>query len=519
MAVAGACGRMTGRILPALIIALLTFVAARSGQAANATLTFLHFNDVYHYRPGPDGSGGLAQLSSLIRAERRRHPDALVTFGGDLLSPSLASSITKGAHMIGFLNGIGVDVAVAGNHEFDFGPKILAERIRQSRFPWLAADALGPDGKPCCGARAIWMRTVHGIKVGFFGIVTDDTATTSNATDVRFVPELATARDLVERLHAKGAQVVVALTHLPLSLDEKLARDVKGIDLILGGHDHYPVAIRLDGAPIVKAGANAQWLGIVRMAVRTHPHRPARVTLLSWGFVANRGQPADPALVPLVTRTDALVSSALDRPLATLTAPLRESAMAVRERETAIGDLFADILRKRMGADAALINGGAIRGDRHYPAGATLTLGDVHRELPFGNIAVLLDVTGGQLRAALENGLSETADHAGRFPQVSGLTLTWNPTAPPGHRLMAVSIDGAPLDPLRHYRLATTDFVAAGHDGYGVLRHVPRLTDPRNGPLLANVVAQALAAAGSIRPHTTGRIRCVDGAHQCGGEP
>jgi 2',3'-cyclic-nucleotide 2'-phosphodiesterase (5'-nucleotidase family) len=500
-----------------LAVALLLMLAAlpQTARAETATLTFLHVNDVYHYRPD-HGQGGLAQLSSMIRAERRAHPGALVTFGGDLLSPSLASTVTHGGHMIAFLNGLGADVAVLGNHEFDFGPKVLAERIRQSRFPWLAANALGPGGGPCCGAKASVILTVHGIKIGFFGLITRSTAQTSNATGIRFSPEEATARTMVAALRARGAQVIVALTHLPLALDQRIARDVKGIDLILGGHDHYPVAIRQYGPPIVKAGENADWLAVVRMRVTTlQGGKPPRVTLLRWGFVANRDEAADPRLAPLVDHTDGQLAAALDRPVATLTAPLDTRTARVREGETAFGDLVADALRRRMGADVALINGGAIRGNRLYPAGTVFTVGDLHRELPFGDTAVLLDVTGAQLRAALENGLSEVGDRAGRFPQLSGLTLSWAPDRPPYHRLIAVKVGGAPLDPLRHYRLATTDFIADGHDGYTMFRHARVIIGANGGPLLTALVAQSIAGR-PLTPHTDGRIRCAGGPARCG---
>ena len=141
----------------------------------------------------------------------------------------------------------------------------------------------------------------------------------------------------------------------------------------------------------------------------------------------------------------------------------------MRTGETNFGDLLADALRAATGADVALTNGGGIRGDTTYPAGTELTRKDILTELPFGNVTVLAEVTGTDLLAALENGVSQVEDTAGRFPQVSGLGFTYDPAAPAGSRIVEVTVGGAPLDPARTYRLATNDYLLGGGDGYASL--------------------------------------------------
>ena len=157
---------------------LTALIAAGPAAAApgSVTLTFLHFNDVY--RHGPSGDfGGLAHLATLMARERAAASGPVFqTFGGDILSPSITSSVTQGAHMIDLLNALGTQVAVLGNHEFDFGSDIAAARIQQSRFPWLGANVLGADGQPFGGTIALTTIEADGIRVGFVGVLTTDTA-------------------------------------------------------------------------------------------------------------------------------------------------------------------------------------------------------------------------------------------------------------------------------------------------------------------------------------------------------
>ena len=141
----------------------------------------------------------------------------------------------------------------------------------------------------------------------------------------------------------------------------------------------------------------------------------------------------------------------------------------MRTRETSFGDLLADALRAATGADVALTNGGGIRGDATYPAGTEITRKDILTELPFGNVTVLAEVAGTDLLAALENGVSQVEDTAGRFPQVSGLGFTYDPSRPPGARIVEVAVGGSPLNPGRTYRLATNDYLLGGGDGYASL--------------------------------------------------
>ncbi|CCG40983.1 bifunctional metallophosphatase/5'-nucleotidase [Magnetospirillum molischianum] len=497
------------RAILGLILAGLLW--SGSAAAEQVRLTFLHVNDIYEYHSS-DGVGGLAELSTRLKQRRAEAPNPLFTFGGDLISPSLASNLTKGAHLIALFNRLEPVAAVPGNHEFDFGPAVFADRIGESRFPWIGSNVLGADGAPFGGMTASRIVESGGIKVGFLGILTARTGELSLTDGVVFSNETETARTTARRLRAQGAEIVVALTHLDIEQDRALALAVPEIDLILGGHDHDPIAIRESGALVLKAGQDAQWLGEVEMVVeRPDPGQTGRTRVYpqGWRFEAVRDIAPDPALAPLISATDTLLSQALDQPLAVLDQPLDSRTGTVRGGEAAIGNLFADALRAHFEADAALINGGGLRGNRHYPTGATLSRRDVLTEMPFGNAVMLLELSGTQLRAALEHGLSGIETKAGRFPQVSGISVEYAPSRPVGQRIVSIFIGGMALQDDKTYRLATSDYLGHGGDGYSGLKQARVIVDASGGPLLANVVGDYLAANHRVMPRIDGRMKAL----------
>ena len=147
----------------------------------------------------------------------------------------------------------------------------------------------------------------------------------------------------------------------------------------------------------------------------------------------------------------------------TTTVELDSRRDIVRTTESNFGNLIADAIRAGVGADVAIANGGGIRGDRTYDAGTVLTRKDVLTELPFGNVTVLIELSGADLLAALENGVSQVEDKAGRFPQVSGMTYSYDGSKPSGGRIAEVKVGDAALDPGATYksRPTTTSSAAA----------------------------------------------------------
>ncbi len=481
---------------------------SRVVAAQSVELTFLHVNDVYEISP-KGGVGGLAPLMTLLKQERARAANSMTTLGGDLLSPSVMSGLLKGAQMIELFNALKFDAAVLGNHEFDFGPAVLRQRMKQSAFPWITSNVFEKDGKPFGGGTISAVKQVGDFKIGLFGLLTPETEFLANtAGEAAFKPVMETAKAMVADLKKQGAQVIIALTHLDFSEDRELASKVKGIDVILGGHDHDPLAAYENDTLIVKAGYDAQYLAVVDLKIEMRKGRrgPEVNILPVWRFATTAGVAADPEIAKLVAKYEDQLGKELDVPVGKTTVELVSKRGDVRTRETTMGNLIADAIRAGVKADIGFTNGGGIRGDRTYAAGTTLTRKDVLTELPFGNVTVLVEVSGADLRAALENGVSRVEDKAGRFPQVSGLKFTYDAKAAQGARVTDVTVGGKPLDAGAKYRVATTDYMWGGGDGYDTLNKGKTLVDASGATLMATSVMNYITAKGSVSPMLEDRI-------------
>jgi len=487
---------------------LLAVLLPAAAPAQTTRLTFLHTNDNYEIVP-TRGWGGFAQLMTVLKEQRAASANALTTFGGDLLSPSIMSGLYRGAQMIELMNAVGTDVAVLGNHEFDFGPAVLTQRLAESRFPWLATNVTR-NGKLLEGTADYLVREVDGVKVGFFGIVTPETARMSSpGPEVSFAPHLETAKTAVRALRDKGAEVIVALTHLDFAQDREIAKSVPEIALILGGHDHDAMTMLEGDTLIHKSGSDAHYLGVIDLAVTRRTassSAPGIAVTHAWRMIPVRDRAPDPEIATLVKRRVDKLDQQLLVEIATTTRPLDSRRLVVREREAAIGNLFADAIRAAVKADVALINGGGLRGDRTYEAGARLTQRDILTELPFGNTTVLLELKGSDLLEALENGVSRVEERVGRFPQVSGVSFAYNPALPRMHRVLEARVNGQPLDPVRIYRVATIDFLRAGGDGYASLTRGKSVVDASGGQIMAAQVIDYLTSRKTVEPLIEGRI-------------
>jgi 2',3'-cyclic-nucleotide 2'-phosphodiesterase (5'-nucleotidase family) len=346
--------------------------------------------------------------------------------------------------------------------------------------------------------------------VGFFGVLAPETDVLSSPGEgISFAPVKEAAAAAVKKLQEMGAEVIVALTHLTAAEDVALAREVKGIHLVLGGHDHEPIARMAGGVPVLQAGYDAHYLGAVDLSVEWVERRgKKRLRVIpAWRLISTAGVAPDSEIKGIVDGHNAKLDAELNVPVGTTKVALDSRRATVRGGEAVIGNLIADAIRKAVDAEVALTNGGGIRGDRTYEPGETLTRKDVLAELPFGNVTVLIELSGADLLEALENGVSDIENVAGRFPHVSGMTFEYDPKAPKGQRVTAVEVGGAPLDPGRSYRVATNDYIQGGGDGYAMLKNGKALIDASGATLMASMVMDYIAANAPVAPELEGRIR------------
>ncbi|WP_288579913.1 bifunctional UDP-sugar hydrolase/5'-nucleotidase [uncultured Methylobacterium sp.] len=472
-----------------------------AARAPDVDFTLVLVNDIY--RMGAvDGRGGFPKLAAVVKAERARGRPVLVCHAGDTLSPSLLSGIDQGRHIITLTNLIRPDVFVPGNHEFDFGQAVYLERMREAAFPVFAANLRRADATPVPGTSESTILTLGGIKLGVVGIALPETEAKSQSGDWTFGPAVATLAREATALRAAGAEMVLAVCHTDRATDEALVAS-RHADIVLSGHDH-DLALRYDGrTAFAESGHDAEY--VTAIDVKAEGSGKA----LTWSAAFRIHDTAeiepDPEVQAVVARLEGELSRELDQPLGRVTDALDTRTGAVRQGESAFGDLVADALRHAAGAEIGLMNGGGIRGNRLYPAGTELTRRDVQTELPFGNTSVLVRISGAILRAALENGFSEIGRPSGRFPQVSGIAVTVDPMRPAGQRVVAVAVGEAPLDPARTYLVAANNFMLGGGNDYGMLAQGETLVGTTDGTLVANVVMSYIQANAPLTIRT-GRL-------------
>jgi len=501
-------------IMKRLVAAALLGISAGATLGApafadNVKITVVGVGDIYAFEGGKD-RGGFARLNAVAKAEKTANPNTLYLFDGDMISPSLLSGIDYGSNTIQLTNVVPFDLAVPGNHEFDFGPSVFLDRVKQSKYPWAAINIEGPDGKPIEGVgHDVVMKEFGGVKVALVPVELDETTELATTKDWKFDPTVAAALDAAQKARDGGADIVIAVVHAEHEQDYALQAAHK-FDLIVSGHDH-DLRIGYDGlSAYVETSTEANYLPIVDLNVVVTPADGDKKRTVTWTpefrIVDTATVTPDPDTQKIVEDLKTKLSAELDVQIGTITNELSSKRAVVRGEESAMGDLIADAMIAQSGAEVAVTNGGGIRGDKIYPAGTVLTRKDVFTELPFGNKTVVEEISGADLLAGLENGFSQVEQGAGRFPQVGGMTVTVDLTKAAGARVQTVTINGKPLDPAATYKLATNDYMIGGGDGYTAFSKGKVLVDPSAAHLMASDVIDYIQAKKTIDVKVDGRI-------------
>ncbi len=500
---------------------LILFLAMPAG-AREASLRLLYVNDFHGfaepYKPlgANELLGGAAYLAGAADRLRAGRPTLLLA-AGDMIQGNNWANLFQGKSVIELMNAMKFDAMVVGNHEFDYGQKVLRQRIKEAHFPVLGANVGGlPRLKPYV------IKNVQGIRVAIIGVVTADTPTTTDPRHVAgltFSPPDAVVARYLKALRGR-ADLVVVLSHLGYPEDRALAEKVPGIDVIIGGHTHT----RLEAPAVVnhtiigQAWEHAKALGVLDLELRDGKIVKYEGHLEEIKPVAVS---ADAAVQKIVSKYSRQVDARLDQIVGETAVDL--DGGQTRLKETNLGDLVADVMRAAAGAQAAVINGGSIRTSIHR---GPVKAKDIYAALPFDNYVVAIRLTGQQLLEALEHGVSGLEEKAGRFPQVSGLAFTFSRTAPAGSRLREVTVNGQPLEPGKVYVVATNDFLAAGGDGYrsfgealkageGYRERGGALTSKNlayynPGTWLRDLLIEYLKSHKTISPQVDGRIKALD---------
>nr|POE53570.1 mannosylglucosyl-3-phosphoglycerate phosphatase [Quercus suber] len=402
--------------------------------------------------------------------------------------------------MVPALNSIRTSVACLGNHDLDFGVQQFQLLASMCKFPWLCANvldpALGEDVPLGNCKRSVLLTASNGIRIGVIGLVEQEWLDTINTLppDLRFVEPAVVAKELAAKLRQEGAEVIVALTHQRQPNDERLARELEPgvVDIILSGHDHFYAQAVVNGTQILRSGTDFKQLSYLELRRKKGGS--------GWDFDIWRRDvvsalPQEPAAVTMVDKITSSLKAKLERPIGYSAVPLDARFTTVRLKESNMGNFVCDLMRLHYNTDCCIMAAGTIRGDQVYLPGL-LKVKDIMNCFPFEDPCVVVGITGKNLLHALENGVSKYPAQEGRFPQVSNISFTFDPTKAENHRCSNVTVGGQPIDLGKEYSLATRDYMVRGKDGFHSLmlqEHggtARSIVDEENGMLISMILRQ-----------------------------
>ncbi|AJS60070.1 5'-nucleotidase C-terminal domain-containing protein [Paenibacillus sp. IHBB 10380] len=471
----------TKKWLTSLTLTLSLLIGSVGTVAANGTttttdtqptgkhITILHTNDMHARAVEASPALGFAKLAGIIDSYRSKNPNTLLLDAGDAVHGTTFATLVEGESVATVMKEMGYQAMVPGNHEFNYGYQRLVELSKIMGFPVLSANIKKKDGSRLFDPYLI--KEVDGVKVGIIALTTPETAYKTNPKNVeglKFTDPSAEAKVFVDELRDK-VDVIVVIGHLgqdESSTDTsfKVVKEVPGIDVFIDGHSHTVLENGLlsdNNTLIASTGEYTEHLGVVDLWVDSGKVTKKTATLIDEKEAVNVKPNAK--IATLVDSILAKQEPLLKEEVGTTPVKLEGTREKVRASETNLGDLITDAMRDISSSDVAITNGGGIR--TSIDAG-TITKGGVITVLPFGNQIVTLNVSGADLKAALENGVSDYPEPKGAFPQVSGLSFQIDPSQPQGSRVHSVMVGSKALVLTATYSLATNDFMSVGGDEY-----------------------------------------------------
>ncbi|UXT91484.1 5'-nucleotidase C-terminal domain-containing protein [Agrobacterium pusense] len=472
--------------------------------------------------------GGAARLLTAINQTR----DALKAGGknvlllnaGDNFQGSLFYTTYKGTVEAEMLNAMKFDAMTVGNHEFDDSEDGLAGFLDKVQFPVVtanvvatAASKIGDRVKPSI------VLEVGGQKIGIVGAVANDTAELATpGPNITIAEDVAKISEQVQKLKQDGVDKIIALTHVGYPRDLEFIAKIPDVDVVVGGHSHtllsntdqkaegpYPTFVDNPGGykvPVVQAGQYSKYLGDLKVVFDDNG-----VVKESKGdpILVDSSFKPDEATLKRIDELKAPIEALKAKVVGTSEGSIEGDRKICRVKECSMGNLVADATLARVkdqGVTIAFANSGGLRSSID---GGDVSMGEVLTVLPFQNTVATFQLKGEDIRAALENGVSQIDDGAGRFMQVSGMKYSFDRSKPAGSRVVSVEVKEGdafvPLDPTKTYIVAANNYVRTGGDGFKVFA-TKAINAYDFGPNLEEAVAAYITANSPYKPYTDGRI-------------
>jgi 5'-nucleotidase / UDP-sugar diphosphatase len=526
--------------------ALTLCVGFSTAAQAEFTLNILHIND-FHSRFDPitdsdsncdtetdaagECFGGIARLKTVIDDTRAQYEDgnSLLLSAGDNFQGSLYYTTYKSKVVSDFFNQMGFDVVATGNHEFDDGPEEFKTFIDAAEFPIIGGNFDVTRDENLRGKiKGSIVIDIGGEKIGIIGATTEDTPEiASPGPNVEFTDVIQYVRGASEALDAAGVNKIILLSHIGYTVDMEVAAALPLVDVIVGGHSHTLLSNTAEGAmgpyptmvanpdgvevPVVQANQYGKYLGDIAI---TWDDDGVVTSAEGEPFLINASVTGNEDFATQLADMAAPIEEAMGVVIGTATEAIDGAREVCRVTECAMGNLIADAMLERVadqGATIAIQNGGGVRAS--IDAGE-ITLGEVITVLPFSNTLATVEISGADVIDALENGVSDIENGAGRFPQVSGLHYTYTLANPVGERISDVMVMGegdawVPIDEEATYIVVTNNYMRGGGDGYESFASGENPYD--FGPPLEQVLADYIAdQGGEYTPYTDGRITVAE---------
>lgn len=513
-----------------LLASAAALALSAGAAAADFNLTVLHTND-FHARFEPiskydsgcsadsnaEGKcfGGSARLVTAVEAARARAENSILVDGGDQFQGTLFYTYYKGKLAAEMMNKLGYDGMTVGNHEFDDGPEVLRGFMDAVNFPVLMSNA-DVSQEPLLAGKLAKSTVIErgGEKIGMIGLTPQDTdELASPGPNVIFTDPSQAVQGEVDKLTAEGVNKIIVLSHSGYVVDQQVAANTTGVDVIVGGHSNtylsntsdraegaYPTMV--GGTAIVSAYAYGKFLGELNV---TFNDAGEIVSATGEPIIMDAAVTEDEATKARITEAAAPLDEIRNKVVASAAEAINGERGDCRVKECQMGNLVADAMLARVadqGIDIAIANSGGLRAS--IDAG-DVTMGEVLTVLPFQNTLSTFQIKGSTLVEALENGVSQIEEVKGRFPQVAGMTFTVDASAEVGSRISDVMVGGAPVDLDKVYGAVSNNYVRNGGDGYKMFRGAMNAYD--FGPDLADVTAEYLAENAPYTPYVDGRIK------------
>ena len=460
---------------------------------------------------GEKHQGDYPELGTLLTQQRQNNTHTFFIFGGGSLGPSPMSGFDRGSHIIDILNTLEPDVMNATKREFSYFEDELSLRSYEAAFPILVSNVKDKMLKTNLSGLVNNVIVEKGdIRLGFVSALNSMVIKEYLLQRTEILDPRRAIINNARQLREDGADFVILLYSSAFPFIEELLND-NTINLALLTDTHLELS---QSEQILRHSKNVFFAKPGKAAViniKVNDDNPGELQS-SWQTVELQSFKKDPVVELQVQQYMIRLDRLLSERIGLLATEIDTTRPVVRGQESAFGNFVADTIKHFYKAEIGLINGGVMRGEKRYQANTQLSRRDIAIELPFRSRAVVMDVAGKHIKTALENGLSSVESLKGRFPQVSGIVLKYDPSAEKGSRLVSVKINGEPLKEDRIYRLATSDYLASGGDDYDSLAN-GRLLDVglQVSPLLSDLVIDAIRKQKMIAPIREGRLSTTDG--------